>query len=216
MMHIARQTDYAARLVLHLASLGEGVSASIAEISGRRRLPVAFVRRMVSRLVAAGILRTARGAKGGVQLARAAASISLRDVVEAMEGPIGLNDCVHAPEGCPFGRDCPVRAAWVATSLALGDHLAGIDFHALAFGSKGHALGHAVLGGSGAARGGAARRHRGSLPSNRSHEHSSKRSDESLQKRSPTRACRRSGTRSEARSDMRSDTCSGMRPRTRP
>jgi hypothetical protein len=54
MIRVARQTDYAARLLLHLASLEEGASASIAEISAQRLLPVPFVRRMVAPLVVAG------------------------------------------------------------------------------------------------------------------------------------------------------------------
>jgi Rrf2 family protein len=145
MIRIARQTDYAARLLLHLVSLGKDASASIAEISEQRLLPVPFVRRMVARLVAAGILKTTRGAKGGLQLGRPAAQISLGDLVQAMEGPIALNDCVHLPNACPFMRDCPVQKAWVSVSAALAQHLASIRFDALVIATDGHAAAHVAL-----------------------------------------------------------------------
>jgi Rrf2 family protein len=145
MIRIARQTDYAARLVLHLASLGDGASASIADISEQRRLPVPFVRRMVARLVAAGILATTRGVNGGVRLGRPAKDISLGELVEAMEGRIALNECVHSPAACPFGRRCPVQRAWTEVSDALSRHLASIRFDALAHAGAGHARAHVEL-----------------------------------------------------------------------
>jgi Rrf2 family protein len=147
MIHIARQTDYAARLVLHLSGLDIGASSSIAEISGQRRLPVPFVRRMVARLVAAGILRTARGSGGGVSLGRPAAEISLGDLVDAMEGPIALNECVHEPGACPFGRRCPVQKAWTEVSRALSRHLASIRFDRLAHTGAGNAGAPAAMEG---------------------------------------------------------------------
>ena len=64
MIGISRQTDYAARLVLHLAALEPETQVSIAEISKLRLLPVAFVRRLVGSLVKAGVLLTARGSGG--------------------------------------------------------------------------------------------------------------------------------------------------------
>jgi len=145
MIRIARQTDYAARMLLHLASLEEGASASIAEISAQRLLPVPFVRRMVAPLVAAGILKTTRGSKGGIQLGRPASEISLGDLVAAMEGPVALNECVHLPNACPFMQGCPVQKAWVDVSAALTRHLSSIRFDALLTSTEGHVAAHAAL-----------------------------------------------------------------------
>jgi Rrf2 family protein len=145
MMRIARHTDYAARLLLHLTSLGEGASASISEVAEQRLLPVPFIRRMVGRLVSAGILKTTRGKNGGLSLGRPASAITLADVVTAMEGPIALNDCVHLPGACPFMQSCPVQKAWVDVSTVLSDHLASINFAALSNLTKGHAAAHLAL-----------------------------------------------------------------------
>ena len=107
MIGIGRHTDYAARIVLHLASLDEGAQVTAAEISAKRLLPPAFVRRIIGKLADAGILRTTRGAGGGVTLARPARKITLLDVVKAMEGGLVLNACVDTPVACPLAFHAP-------------------------------------------------------------------------------------------------------------
>lgn len=132
MMGITRQTDYAVRIVLHLASQTEDELVSISEIASTRRLPVPFVRRVVSRLAEVGILKTVRGAAGGVRLNRPSSEISLLDVVSCMEDSICPSPCVEEPEGCPFGRTCPVQGVWTDTTRVLQDHLRGVRFSDLA------------------------------------------------------------------------------------
>jgi Rrf2 family protein len=66
--------------------------------------------KIVHGLSRAGILRTHRGTRGGVELAKAARAVTLRDVVEATEGPIALNLCVVWGD-CPCVQPCPVRAS---------------------------------------------------------------------------------------------------------
>lgn len=132
MLGIGRQTDYAARIVLHLASLEAGQHASIAAIAERRLLPLPFIRRIVARLVAAGILETIRGASGGVRLARPAADISLLDVVQAMEGHVVLNRCVDEPRTCPLSATCPVQRQWTLLTHQLEAAMGGVRFDVLA------------------------------------------------------------------------------------
>ena len=112
MLQIARHTDYAARIVLHLACLEEGTLVSIAEIAEQRQLPAFFVRRLIGKLVKGGILATTRGSAGGIRLAKPAAEITLLDLVRVMEGPIALNHCLDAEHTCPFDARCPVQSVW--------------------------------------------------------------------------------------------------------
>lgn len=142
MIGISRQTDYAARLLLHLATLEEGTQVSIAEISKLRLLPVSFVRRMAGSLVKAGLLITARGSGGGIRLGRPASEISLLDVTVAVEGPIVLNQCMDGEHICPLANGCPIQGAWAAATQALETHLAGVRFDALAHDSKQHLSAH--------------------------------------------------------------------------
>ena len=145
MLQIARHTDYASRIVLHLACLGEGAQASIAEIAAERMLPAFFVRRLIGRLVKGGILVTSRGSSGGVRLARPASEITLLDLVQAMEGPIALNPCLAEHHTCPFSASCPVQLVWADATSALNASLASARFDVLATGTAGHQAAHMAM-----------------------------------------------------------------------
>ncbi len=132
MFTIGRNTDYASRIVLHLASLEPGARVTAADIASRRLIPAAFIRRIVSRLSAVGILATVRGSGGGIALARPAAQITLKEVVEAFEGTLSLNGCVESPESCPLAVTCPVQQAWIGATHHLAAYLAGVNFADLA------------------------------------------------------------------------------------
>jgi len=142
MLGISRQTDYAVRVVLHLACLEAGAQVSIAEISESRNLPMPFVRRLIKPLVARGILASARGSAGGIRLARPAGEISLLEVVNAMEGGMALNHCADDHKGCPLAAGCPVQSVWVGATRALESHLETVRFDALALGPHGHVVAH--------------------------------------------------------------------------
>jgi Rrf2 family protein len=131
MLSIARQTDYATRIVLHLSHHPNEL-VPISELSQAKRLPIPFVRRIVGKLVETGILRTVRGKCGGIGLARQTSEISLGDVVQAMEGSIRLNACVDAEDSCSFSHTCPAHKAWTETSAMLDNHLRTILFSDLA------------------------------------------------------------------------------------
>ncbi len=153
MLGISRQTDYAARVVLHLACLAPGAKVPIADIAKHRMLPLDFVRRIVGDLVKAGILATSRGSGGGVSLARPAEEISLGEVVRAMEGGIALNHCVSDRRVCPLAAGCPVQSVWVDATLVLDDYLATVRFSALAQRSASHQPAHLRVQAIGRVRG---------------------------------------------------------------
>jgi Rrf2 family protein len=73
-------------------------------------------------------VRATRGARGGVTLAREADAISLLEVVEAIDGPIRLNECVTNPGVCPFGVDCGIHDVWCVAQAELSDRLRRTTF----------------------------------------------------------------------------------------
>ena len=89
------------------------------------------MQKLVSKLVGAGLLRSVRGAGGGLQLARPAAAISLADIVEAVEGPIALTACVEGTD-CSVDHECRVRPHWPLVNEALRGALANISLVQLA------------------------------------------------------------------------------------
>jgi Rrf2 family protein len=105
-MRLSRNAHYAIRTVIDLALRERGRSA---EVARRQGIPQAYMGRIVHGLGTAGIIRTFRGTHGGIQLAKPATSITLRDVVEATEGPLALNLCVVLDD-CLCAQPCPVRS----------------------------------------------------------------------------------------------------------
>ena len=96
-------------------------------------MPAPTVQKLVSRLTAAGLLRSARGVGGGLKLARPAAAITLADIVEAVEGPIALTACVEqGKHDCTLEQQCCVRPHWPAVNQALRGALAGVPLTQLA------------------------------------------------------------------------------------
>ena len=131
-MQITRQADYAVRAVLYLAERGETSRIATAEIGRAQQIPVTFLAKIVAQLAAAGILRSTRGAHGGVALGRPADEISLLDIVEAIDGPILLNECVADPTLCPLGDGCAVHRVWCLAQAELVERLNRTSFAQLA------------------------------------------------------------------------------------
>jgi Rrf2 family protein len=101
---------------------------TIASVAARRLLPAPYVRRVMGKLVKAGLLATMRAMGGGVQLARSASKISLLDVVQAIEGRVALNHCVDNPKACPLAATCPVQRAWTAATRQIEAILGAVGF----------------------------------------------------------------------------------------
>ncbi len=128
-MQITRQADYAVRAVLYLAQLGPGQRAATSQIAQEQKIPPSFLAKIVSQLSVAGILQTSRGARGGVSLARDPDNISILEVVEAIDGPILLNECVSGNgSSCTFGDTCPMRPLWCDAQAELVTRLTHTDF----------------------------------------------------------------------------------------
>src|SRR5512144_1254018 len=133
MLRINRQTDYAVRVVLALAKRGEGARLSSTDIQQEMLIPKAFMTRIVAQLSRDGLVNTFPGREGGLMLPRPASQISLRDVVEAFEGPILLSACLQAKgeDDCPFRTNCPVRSKWGRVQVAMLREMASITFEDL-------------------------------------------------------------------------------------
>lgn len=127
-MQITRQADYALRAVIYLSRLKPEERAATSQIAEDQRIPPSFLAKIVSQLSVAGLLQTSRGARGGVSLARPPEDITVLDVVEAIDGPILLNECVACGGSCTFGDDCPMKPIWTDTQSALVSRLKNITF----------------------------------------------------------------------------------------
>ena len=134
MLRINRQTDYAVRVILALAKRPEGSRLSTSEIQQEMLIPPATMLRIVAELARANLLKTFTGRDGGLSLPRPASQITIKDIVEAFEGPILLSVCmqVKGEDDCPFQTNCPVRTKWGRIQVAMMREMASINFADLA------------------------------------------------------------------------------------
>ncbi len=139
-MQITRQADYAVRAVLYLSKIDDGDRAPTSQIARDQRIPPSFLAKIVSQLSVAGVVQTSRGARGGVSLSRPPSNITLLEVVEAIDGPIALNECVRNPDACEFCESCDVHPVWTTAQSDLVTHLASMDFGVLSSNGSTQAL----------------------------------------------------------------------------
>jgi Rrf2 family protein len=126
-MQITRQADYAVRAILYLAELGPDEKAATSQIAEEKDIPLSFLAKIIAQLSVAGLLQTMRGARGGVTLARSPNEISLLEVVEAIDGPMQLNECVNGNYECPIGN-CPMQKVWHDAQVDLVQRLKNTTF----------------------------------------------------------------------------------------
>ena len=122
MLRVTKLTDYATVVLTALAARPDAV-LSAAELAERAGLEMPTVAKLLKPLAQAGLVEGFRGANGGYRLARAASQISLVEIVEAMEGPLGMTECsVHAG-ACGIEHSCGVRANWRRINDVVADAL---------------------------------------------------------------------------------------------
>jgi len=110
-LRVTRLTDYAT-IVLTVLAARPGVVLSAVELADLSGLEVPTVAKVLRPLARAGLVEGFRGAGGGYRLAREPARISLVEIVEAMEGPLGMTECSLHAGTCGLEDSCGVRANW--------------------------------------------------------------------------------------------------------
>ncbi len=135
-MEISRQADYAIRAILDLAHVPSGELIQTREIAVRQEIPEKYLPTIVRTLARAGLLRTLRGSHGGIALSRDPGLITLRQVVEAIDGPVLLNRCLIRPGECTVGSDgfCSLHHFWEQMVQEIQEKMDAINFGELAVG----------------------------------------------------------------------------------
>ena len=131
MFKLNRMTNYAI-VVLGVLANRQGEILATAQLAVLTGLKQPTVAKVAKTLVAAGLLGTQRGVHGGYRLARHAAIISLVQIVEAMEGPIVVNDCVEGARDPRVVSDCCfVSRNWNRVNLAVRNALSDVSLEDL-------------------------------------------------------------------------------------
>jgi Rrf2 family cysteine metabolism transcriptional repressor len=132
-MLFSTKAEYGVRLMVELGRRDGVNPVALAAVAEAELLPLSYLEHLVAKLRQAGLVTSVRGAHGGYRLARPAAEISMRDVVEALEGPIAPMECFHPDrEGrvlCSHEVDgdsaCATKLLWTRVQGGVTKALAG-------------------------------------------------------------------------------------------
>jgi Rrf2 family cysteine metabolism transcriptional repressor len=118
-MKLSTKGRYGVRALLDLAlHQGEG-SVLLKDIARRQEVSLPYLSHLVAPLVAAGLVKSTRGAGGGVLLLKPPEEIKLSEVLELLEGSIAPVDCVDNPKICPRSAFCVTRDIWIEMKMAM-------------------------------------------------------------------------------------------------
>lgn len=119
MFRLNKLTDYSIVLMTYVARNPQHAQHSARELAIGTQLPSATVGKIVRELVEHGLLVSHRGVKGGYTLGRPADKISVADIIDALEGPVGFTECNSTPGCCELEPSCTVRSNSQVISRAL-------------------------------------------------------------------------------------------------
>ena len=118
MLRLSKMADYGTVVMTAMIREPER-SRSAAEIAAAIHVPVPTVSKILKILARGGLVVSLRGAKGGYLLARPSERISMADIIDAMDGPIGMTECSVTPGLCIQESGCAVRANWQRINQAV-------------------------------------------------------------------------------------------------
>lgn len=133
-MKLNQATDYAFRMVLHMSLLPFGTKLTGAELAEAEHIPVRFLLKIMRSLIEAEIMQSYRGVDGGFALAREPKSITLFDIIVAVEGKAYMQECLYDGDNCSRhcqGR-CAIQEAFGSIQSNLIRDLKAVDFESLA------------------------------------------------------------------------------------
>ena len=111
-MKISTKGRYGLRILMDLAIHQSDKPRLIRDIAKSQQISEKYISRLVIALRKAGVVRSVRGVNGGFHIAMKPEDITLLDVIEVMEGPISIVDCVSAPKKCVHNANCAPREVW--------------------------------------------------------------------------------------------------------
>ena len=118
-MQLTRAADYAVRVMIHLATLPEKERALLPALAKATAAPTSFLSKVLQALARAGLISSRRGHLGGFEILPRGRMASVREVVEAIDGPISLNVCLLHGKSCDRKSWCPAHPVWVEAQKAM-------------------------------------------------------------------------------------------------
>ena len=131
-MQLTRAADYAIRVMIYLASSASDGRVSLPVLAQVTGAPESFLSKVMQSLTHAGMVSSRRGQTGGFQISPRGGTASMRDVIEAIDGPIYLNVCLMSGRSCRRKSSCPAHLVWERAQRAMLDVLSRATVASLA------------------------------------------------------------------------------------
>ncbi len=127
MIKVSTKGRYGLRAMLEIAKNHGKRAVLLKDIAKNQGISEKYLSHIIPQLRSHGLIKANRGAKGGYMLTRPPNKITLREIVEALEGPLWLVECVGAPDVCPMSNSCKTRNIWKRLSQVLLKELENIS-----------------------------------------------------------------------------------------
>lgn len=138
-MQLTRAADYGVRVMIELVALSNRGRVSLPELARATGAPQSFLSKVLQALTRAGLISSQRGQTGGFHVSSRGALATMRDVIEAIDGPVCLNVCLSPGRSCGRKARCSAHPVWIEAQQAMLDVLAGTSIASLAV-SNPHAM----------------------------------------------------------------------------
>ena len=122
-MKLSTRARYGTRALLDVALYQGKGPVPLKDIAQRQQIPLQYLEHLITPLIAAGIIRSLRGARGGVWLAKSPQEIKLSEVIGLLEGSLAPVECVNDAKYCPRSDFCVTRDIWGEMKKAMNEIL---------------------------------------------------------------------------------------------
>ena len=111
-MKLSTRTRYGTRALVDLTLHSTGQPVQLKDIAERQQISLSYLEHLIIPLISAGVVKSTRGAHGGINLAKPPQQIQLKDIVEILEGTLAFVDCLKDEKSCPRSGICATQDVW--------------------------------------------------------------------------------------------------------
>ena len=131
-MKLSARTRYGTRALLELALHTGKEPVSLKDIARRQQISLPYLEQLIAPLIAGGVIRSTKGPRGGISLARKPRDIKLIEITRLLEGSLAPVECVENPETCRRAEFCAARDMWSGLKDVINEFLEGTTLQDLA------------------------------------------------------------------------------------
>lgn len=122
-MKLSTRSRYGTRALLDVAQRKNEEPVLLRDIAERQQFSLTYLEHLIAPLISGGLIKSTRGSKGGISLAKSPEEIKLIDIILLLEGSITPVECVENPGACARSEECKARIAWITLEKTIRETL---------------------------------------------------------------------------------------------